>query len=976
MSVPAVPRATYRLQLSRAFGFAAAADLVSYLAQLGISHAYCSPYLKARAGSPHGYDIVDHNALNPELGGAEAFETFCAALAHYDMGQILDLVPNHMGVGGDDNAWWLEVLEHGPAAPHAEFFDIDWSPVKQALRGKVLLPVLGEHYGLAIEGGRLRLGFDAAAGRFSLRYYHHHFPIDPGTYPEILDAGALPAAPGAGTGTGDPGHDLAVLAAAFDCLPPRVAAEPEQRARRLAAAARLQRELAALCARVPAVRAHIEARVAAMNGRVGDAASFDALHTLLERQAYRLAYWQVAADEINYRRFFDINELAGLRMERDEVFDTVHALVLELAGQGCLAGLRIDHPDGLYDPDAYYRKLAAALSERRPADAPPFYLVIEKILALHEHVPEGWPVAGTTGYEFSRQLNALLVDPAGERPLTRQYVRFTGMGQSFDELLYTRKHLVIRRQLSSDLTVLTNMLDTIAQLNRETRDYTLNGLREALTEITACFPVYRTYVTEAGPSATDRRHVDWAIAQAIKRSTVVDAGVFGFIRAVLLLEAGPRPQVLRFAMKFQQYTAPVMAKAMEDTAFYIYNRLVSLNEVGSDPRSFSLTISGFHHLNQERLRRFPHAMLGTSTHDSKRSEDVRARIDVLSEVADEWRRHLTRWARLNRGRKRLVNNEAAPSRNDEYLIYQTLLGIWPLPPAGPPGLAAAELDDLEERLEIYLIKAVREAKTYTSWVNPNAEYEAAVKAFLRALLRRPERNAFLADFTAFAARITPPGLYNGLTQVVLKLCSPGVPDIYQGNELWTFQLVDPDNRRPVDFVLRQRLLRELAGRFGDDVRPCGPALRGLLDDLPDGRVKLYLTWRGLQLRALHPALFRDGEYLPLEVTGVRADQVCAFARRSGGLWAVVVAPRCFTRLCGGPGAVPLGPEVWGDTALVLPPEAPAAYQDRLSGESPAVTGDRGTRRLALGGVLGYFPVALLLGTANPPDSAAEPRREA
>jgi (1->4)-alpha-D-glucan 1-alpha-D-glucosylmutase len=963
MSAPAVPRATYRLQLSRDFGFAAAADLTSYLAELGISHAYCSPYLKARAGSPHGYDIVDHNALNPELGGAEAFETFCAALDHHGMGHILDLVPNHMGVGGDDNAWWLEVLEHGPAAPHAEFFDIDWSPVKQTLRGKVLLPVLGEYYGLAIEGGRLRLGFDAAAGRFSLRYYHHHFPIDPGTYPEILDAGGLPAR---GAGVGDPAHDLAVLAAAFDCLPSRAVIEPEQRARRLADAARLQQELAALCARVPAVRAHIEARVAAMNGQAGDAASFDALHMLLERQVYRLAYWQVAADEINYRRFFDINELAGLRMEREEVFDTVHALVLELAGQGCLTGLRIDHPDGLYDPSAYYRKLTAAIAARRPADAPPLYLVIEKILALHEHVPEDWPVAGTTGYEFARQLNALLVDPAGERPLTRQYVRFTGVEQSFDELLYLRKHLVIRRQLSSDLTVLTNMLDTIAQLERDTRDYTLNGLREALTEIAACFPVYRTYVTEDGPSATDRRHVDWAIAQAIKRSTVVDAGVFGFIRSVLLLEGGPRPQVLRFAMKFQQYTAPVMAKAMEDTAFYIYNRLVSLNEVGSDPRSFSLTISGFHHLNQERLRRFPHAMLSTSTHDSKRSEDVRARIDVLSEVPGEWRRHLARWSRLNRGRKRLVNNEPAPARNDEYLIYQTLLGIWPLP-AGPPGPGPTELSALEERLIAYLIKAVREAKTYTSWINPNVEYEAAVKEFVQALLRRPEHNAFLTDFMSFAARITPPGLYNSLSQVLLKLCSPGVPDIYQGNELWTFQLVDPDNRRPVDYVLRQRLLRELTADFGEEVRPGGPALRGLLDSLPDGRAKLYLTWRALQLRTLHPALFSAGDYLPLEVSGVRSDQVCAYARRAGDLWALVIAPRFFTRLCGEAGTLS-GPEVWGDTALALPSEAPPAYQDRLSGESPALANDGGTRRLLLRDVLGYFPVALLLGstaTADP-----------
>ena len=956
------PHATYRLQLHRDFPFSRATELVPYLARLGISHVYCSPYLKARPGSPHGYDIVDHGTLNPEIGSRDMLDAFVDKLREHGMGQILDLVPNHMGVGGDDNTWWLDVLEHGEASGYAEFFDIDWRPVLEELRGKVLLPVLGDHYGAVLESGELELAFDSAQGAFSIRYHDHRFPLDPATYPRIL------AEPLTGTGgrralRDESRMELNALVNDFARLPSRTEANPEHREIRLNKAMSCKQRLAELCQRDPVLREHIARTTARLNGTPGEPASFDLLHALLERQAYRLAYWQVASDEINYRRFFDINDLAGLRMERAEVFDATHGLVLSLVAGGQLHGLRIDHPDGLYDPAAYLARLREALAAAVPASAEPLYLVVEKILAPYERLPEHWPVAGTTGYDFTYTLDHLLLHPDGERPLERIYARFLGRRLDFEEALYERKHLVIGSQLSSELTVLANLLNGIAQADRHTRDFTLNGLRDALIEVVACFPVYRTYVTGEGASDEDRHYVDWAVAQAIKRSTADDPGIFSFLRACLLLEPAPRlppPAIrerIRFALRFQQYTAPVMAKAMEDTSFYVYNRLASLNEVGGDPARFALSVAGFHHANQERLQHWPQAMLTTTTHDTKRSEDVRARLHVLAELPGEWRRHLGYWARVNRGRKRQVDGRPAPSRNDEYLLYQTLLGIWPLESADgevPAGL--------RQRLEDYMIKAIREAKVHTSWIHPNAEYETAVTGFVQRLLARPGRNAFLADFLPFARRVARFGLYNSMTQVLLKFASPGVPDLYQGCELWSFQLVDPDNRRPVDHGHRAALLGTLETGFGTARPAQGPAVRALLDTLEDARAKLLLTWRALQLRGRHPALFRDGDYLPLEAQGARAGHVCAFARRAGETTLVAVAVRFPAHLAAaGESTPPLGAAVWGDTCIELPEGLPEDYRDALTGEPCGTTLRDGVPVLPLSRVLAYFPGALLLG---------------
>jgi len=942
-----IPSATYRLQFNRDFTFARAAELVPYLHELGISHCYASPLLKARAGSQHGYDIVDHNALNPEIGDRQDLERLVAALHQYGMGLIMDLVPNHMGVGGDDNAWWLDVLENGPASPYAGYFDIDWHPVKDALRGKVLLPLLGDHYGTVLENGELRLEYAGARGEFSVRYHEHRFPIDPASYPMILDGGPT---------------ELLDASAAFAQLPPRSETALDRRQQRLRDKEAHKQRLAQLSRDSTAVSRFIADVVAHFNGA---ADNFDALHNLLERQAYRLAYWRVAADEINYRRFFDINDLAGLCMEKPEVFAATHRLIFQLLAQGKVDGLRIDHPDGLYHPAAYYQRLQDEL--RRPLApaqgddaAVPCYLVVEKILAEHEYLPEEWPVHGTTGYDFAHLVNGLFVFPAAEHALERIYARFIGRKLDFDELLYDSKQLIIHGRLSSELTVLANLLDKIAEGARRTRDFTLSGLRQALAEVVACFPVYRTYVTREGASAQDRQYIDWAVAQAKERSPAADVSIFDFIHAILLLEGAEqlapheRAAVVQFAMKFQQYTAPVMAKALEDTACYRYHRLVALNEVGGDPRRFGVSVAAFHHANQERTRRWPHTMLTTSTHDTKRSEDVRARLNVLSEIPDEWRGHLARWSRLNRGRKLKLNGVPAPARNDEYLLYQTLIGAWPLGELDEAGLGA-----FRQRIAQYMVKAVREAKLHSSWINPNTEYEQAVVQFVERLLHRLEPNPFLGDLLPFQRRVARFGLLNGLSQTLLKLTAPGVPDVYQGNELWDFSLVDPDNRRPVDYPRRQALLHGLKAELTDATSLAVQA-RALLDTVEDGRAKLYLIWKALMLRREHALVFRDGDYLALEAHGAKAEHLCAFARRHQDITLIAAAPRWLTMLTADSDTMPLGQEAWPDTRLALPDSGDqSAYENVLTGETLHPLPDRQPPSLAAADLFAYFPVALL-----------------
>lgn len=881
---PPLPRATYRLQFRKEFGFDDATALVPYLASLGISHVYASPFLAARPGSSHGYDIVDHNRFNPEVGDAAGFERMVAALHSHRMGLILDFVPNHMGIGSSDNPWWLDVLEWGQSSPYAGFFDINWSPTVEHLRGKVLLPLLGDHYGNVLERGELVLRFDRDNGSFSVWYFEHRFPIAVRDYPRILRAVQAE--------TEGAGKALAPLVAGFA----RLTAKP----RGARQAAMLRREadalrygLAALAKSDGDIAAAIDRVVDRLDGTPGDPASFRDLHALLERQAYHIAYWRVASNDINYRRFFDINDLAGLAIENPELFEISHRLIFQLIAEGKLQGIRLDHIDGLYDPLEYCRRLqdrAAYLVPPREATAAgqgqqprhPIYLLVEKILAPHEHLRPEWPVDGTTGYEFMNLVNGVFVDQAAMEPLTEIYERFLGRPSDFPEMVIAAKRQILRNNLSSELNVLTDMVYRIARQSLTTRDFTRQGVRDALTELIAHFPVYRTYVTGDGVDERDRHYLNWAMTQARRDSTADDLSIFDFVAALVATDLKREPgrpyrraDVIHAAMKFQQLTGPVMAKAFEDTALYRFNRFISLNEVGGEPERFGVSPSAFHYLNADRLKNHPFSMLATATHDHKRGEDVRARLNVLSEMPEAWGRAVRRWHRLNRLKVRDVDGRPAPGRNDEYLFYQALVGVWPL--------AERDMADLPDRMVAYMIKAVREAKARTNWTAPKVDYEDALENFVRAALDRERSGTFLADFVAFHQGIAAAGALNGLSQTVLKLTAPGVPDVYQGTEYWDLSLVDPDNRRPVDYVARFDALKAAAR-----VRDPAPLLR----EWRDGRIKQFVIARILQLRATSPQLFAAGDYSGVEAEGGESARIVAFRRNlADGSGMLVLVPR-------------------------------------------------------------------------------------
>ncbi len=953
-----VPDATYRLQLGASCTFDDAVRLIPYLAELGVSHVYCSPYLQARAGSPHGYDIIDHNSFHPEIGDAAAFARFVATLREHGMGHILDLVSNHMGVGGDDNAWWLDVLENGRAALHARCFDIDWDPVLERLRGRVLLPILADHYGVVLESGALTLTFDHEEGAWHVRLQQHQLPLDPRTQSGLL-GGAL-----SWLAAGPDRAALEALRQDSAALPPRDDANTAAIARRRSDAAMIRRRLAALCARSPAVLAALERETQAVNGEPGVTASFDRLHQLLELQAYRLAHWRVAGDEINYRRFFDVNDLACLRMEQPEVFAAVHALVRKLVERGDLDGLRIDHVDGLYDPGDYTRQVRRFLSG---------YLVVEKILTGSERLPEDWPVDGTTGYEFAGLLDAFLRDPAGEEGLARLHARFVGE-PGFHRILLASKRLVIRSLLSSELTVLARLADAIAQVDRHTRDFTLNGLRDALAQLAAFFPVYRTYVGPTGHSEQDRRCVEQAMWAAIRDAPAEDRAVYQFLRDLLLLQApclqrsqSLRPRALEFVQRFQQYTVPVMAKGLEDTAGYRYTRLASRSEVGADPAGRPQDASDFHGANLERAKRWPHGMLAASTHDSKRSEDVRSRLAVLSGLPAVWRQRVFRWRQLNRRYRREVGGIRSPSRNDEYLLYQTLIGAWP---TGDE--VATEV--FSERIQAYMRKAIREAKVHTSWTDPDPDYEAGVEAFVAGVLR--PRKAFLEDFLPFQRRVARLGAFNGLIATLLRLTAPGVPDVYQGNELWRFDLVDPDNRRPVDFGRRGALLDRVRRHWRE-----GEAARDLAREPTDDRLKLLLVWRLLTWRRTFPEVFREGDYQVIDVIATdggdaaadAAGAICAFARCHEGEWVVAAVERWPWRRDDGEGRL-RAPEDRG-IHLELPAAAGNGCFDVLTGTAIEVERRNGTVCVPAAELFRVLPVALLSGMdprAAPPHDGSRP----
>jgi (1->4)-alpha-D-glucan 1-alpha-D-glucosylmutase len=977
------PLSTYRLQLHKGFGFRDARAVLPYLDKLGVHALYSSPVLRAMPGSTHGYDVIDHGQLNPELGSPEDHERLCEEVRARRMAHVLDTVPNHMGIERG-NRLWDDVLENGPASRYARTFDIEFDPVKAELRDKVLLPVLGDQYGVVLERGELKLEF--TGGGFSLRYYEKLYPIGPRGYALILGhrLEALERELGAD-------HksfiELQSILTSIAHLPTRVEIEPATVAERAREKEVIKRRLGELARASASVAAFIDRNVREINGTPGEPRSFDLLDRILsEHCAYRLAHWRVAGEEINYRRFFDINGLAAVRVEDEQVFEEAHQLPLRLLREGLITGLRIDHPDGLFDPTAYFLRLQERFFLERArahcgriAPAADFsalehglrerwrneiaehpnsplrkalYVVVEKIQGGRERIPDAWAVHGTTGYRFANAVTGLFVDGGNERALTEIYERFIGQRVDFGQLVYQKKKLILSASMSSEVNQLARELNRISEMNRRTRDFTLNSLRRALVEFIALFPVYRTYVDDSRElDARDLQYIEWTIAHAKEQDPTTNASIFDFLADILLrrypdfLDEDERRVWLRFAMRLQQVTGPVMAKGLEDTVFYVYNRLVALNEVGGEPERFGIDLDTFHVRNQERARDWPAALLTTSTHDTKRSEDVRARISVLSELPLEWRTALRRFVRQNARHKRPVHDRPAPDANDEFLFYQTVLGAWPM------GMRAGEAgwDEFSRRIRDYMLKAIKEAKVNTSWTNPDAAYDEATAYFVERALDPKEGRVFLRGAEELVRRIERPGQLNALGQVLMKLASPGTADVYQGCELWDLSLVDPDNRRPVDFALRAQLLEGLEKAWAADPKAL---CRELVAQMNDGRVKLFLHWRALWLRRELPEVFRRGDYLPLEAAGPRAENLVAFARTQGPHAVIAGTPRLVANLTEKDSLA----EAFAGTQLVLPAAlAGRTFVDVFTGEALTATDGK----LDVGACLANFPGILL-----------------
>jgi (1->4)-alpha-D-glucan 1-alpha-D-glucosylmutase len=955
-----VPVATYRLQFTPDFTFQAARALVSYLDELGVTDAYASPLFRACRSSTHGYDVVDHGVISPDFGTEDDFLQFAAELESHNMGLLMDVVPNHMGIDDPNNRLWRDVLENGPASPYAWFFDIDWNPPKEELKNKVLLPFLGDQFGRALESQQLKLR--CQGGTFYVEYYDRRYPLSLHTWPQVLE---LVQQHAVGQLEPDDPHwlELESVIMSLRNLPALSETDPEKIHQRQLEREVAPRRIASLIAASPAIKEAIDQAVEDFNGTLGEPSSFDRLEQLLAEQAYRLAYWRVAADEINYRRFFDVKELAAIHVELPAVFRTVHQLVFRFLKEGQVTGLRIDHPDGLLDPERYFASLQdeycqmtgceppnLADDKPRPAQLP-LYVVAEKILGHDESLPRTWAAMGTTGYDFLNLLNGVFVDGRNAGTLRGLYVRFTGQNRRFRDVAYESKRAILEWSMSSELHVLARRLDCISESHRYSRDFTFATLHNALMEVIACFPVYRTYIRPGSEPLRDedRRRITSALRIAKRRNPEIDASVFDFVGSVLLLDHPPhlseeqRDERREFVLRFQQLSGPVTAKGIEDTAFYRDYPLLSLDDVGGDPEHFGTSLDLFHRRNRERLETWPHTMLATSTHDTKRSEDVRARINLLSECPSDWEQAVLRWHEMNARHKTEVDGVNAPIENEEYLLYQTLVGAWPLEPK-------PDWQTFVDRIRQYMSKAMKEAKANTSWTNPSEDWEAAVDRFVSAILDRQTSREFLDDFERFHAPLATAGMQNSLAQVLLKMFVPGMPDFYQGTELWDFSLVDPDNRRPVDFDLRRRLLAELKSQGQDDLAQLS---RSLVQNWRDGQIKLYVTYRGLNYRRSHADLFKFGDYIPLEASGPAAEHICGFARVHEGLAAAAIAPRLVLGLQSA-GQPIWQAKVWNDTTIELPAVA-GEWQNLFTGDRlPASqTG------VPLASLLGDFPVALL-----------------
>jgi (1->4)-alpha-D-glucan 1-alpha-D-glucosylmutase len=912
----ALPIATYRLQLTADFDFDAAAAVVPYLKALGITHLYASPFMRARKGSTHGYDIVDHTKLNPELGGDVGFERLSRALQAHDLGLILDFVPNHVGVHFADNPWWLDILEWGPASPHAASFDIDWDILPYRARAGVLLPIIGSSYGQALEKGEIELRYDSDEGSFSAWYFEHRLPIAPERYSEILRVIMKEA----GAGDSAPGKGILALASRYRGL-----RHPNRE------------EAPAFKAELKGINGSAEIIARGLDAyRAGPdrPAPIQALHHLLERQHYRLGHWRLASSDINYRRFFDINTLAGLRVEDAGTFTAIHRLVRKLIAEGSLQALRLDHIDGLRDPAQYFQRLRRLIRDAQGAEVRPFYMVIEKILGEHEALHAFSGVHGTTGYEWLNVITQVLVDGKGLEPLDEVWRQISNTSPKLEPVLKEAKRRVLETLLTSEFTVLSRLLARIAGGHYSTRDYSAVSLRQALELYILHFPVYRTYLTAAGPTEADRALIAQTIEKARADWFAADEGVFDFLRDALTMDlirpGGPAhsaPRVRRFALKVQQFTGPVMAKSLEDTSFYRYHRLLALNEVGGDPSAKALPVDTFHHAMQTRAREWPHGMTATATHDTKRGEDARTRLIALAEIPGEWTSAVARWKILNAPHLVIEGEMRAPSATFEYMLYQALLGAWPL---------GGGDDSFPERMQAYALKAAREGKQETSWLNPNEAYEAGLKTFIARILDRSVSAEFLGSLETLGRRIALLGALNSLSQITLKATMPGVPDFYQGTEFWDLSLVDPDNRRPVDFAERAAVLSTLET----------PDWERLAQNWANGHVKLAWTRHLLKLRTELADVFAHGDYEPLAVSGLHRGHVIAFARRRGRDAAIIAVAKSFA-------AFSQGGRTW---------PRPEAFDATLNVKGYSVQGiphTTGEAELRLSALFQHLPVAVL-----------------
>ncbi|HYA03386.1 MAG TPA: malto-oligosyltrehalose synthase, partial [Syntrophobacteria bacterium] len=922
---------TYRIQFNPLFGFPAARAVIPYLADLGISDLYASPVFKAKRGSAHGYDVVDPNQLNPELGSPSDFEGVTAELRGRGMGWLQDVVPNHMAFD-HENQLLMDVLENGSSSKFFDFFDIDWVHPYASITGRVLAPLLGRFYGESLEDGEIELRYDDRG--FAIHYYQQAFPLKVESYLRLLTRRLS----GLRSKLGGDHPDLAKLLGILYVL--RTLTSAESMAERYDQIKFIKKTLWELYTTNQDVRRFIEENVRTFNGDKGNPESLKLLDDLLAEQLFRLSFWKVATEEINYRRFFNINELISLRIEDEHVFNHNHALTLQLVAAGSITGLRVDHIDGLYDPTSYLQRLREKAKD--------VYLVVEKILDLDEELPSYWPVQGTTGYDFVNYANGVFCRRENEQLFTKLYSTFTGQKRAYEEVAIDKKLLIMGKYMAGDIDNVAHLLKAASSRDRFGSDITLYGLKRALVEVIAHFPVYRTYISKEGAHESDSSYIRAAVQKAIECTPGL-LNELRFIERFLLLEytgylsEEERDRSIQFVMRFQQFTGPLMAKGFEDTALYVYNRLLSLNEVGGNPDRFGITLGAFHQFNERRARLSPHTLNATSTHDTKRGEDVRVRINVLSEMPKEWASRVLLWRRIN-SKKKVVSGKEVPDRNDEYFLYQTLVGAFPF--------ANGEFPRFVERMKGYIVKAVREAKVHTAWLKPDQDYEDAYLAFLDEILEMSPENEFLNQFIPFQKQVAYYAIFSSLSQTLIKMTCPGVPDFYQGTELWDLSLVDPDNRRPVDFEKRMALLGEISERTKGDRLAF---ISELLETREDGRIKLFLIAMGLRARDEYPAVFQRGSYQPLAVSGTHEDHIVAYARHAGDVWAVTIAPRFLATLVRD-GEYPLGPDIWRDTRVSLREGLPATcWRNTLTGE--IIHARDG---LVIAEVLQTLPVALLV----------------